>query len=99
MSDKKYYSTECSWKDITVGGVIPDAGNAEEFKTGDWRSMTPVWKSENCKNCLLCWTVCPDMSILVEDGKVKGIDYDHCKGCGLCVSKCKFNALSLVEEK
>lgn len=98
MSDKKYYSTECSWKDITVGGVIPDAGNAVEFKTGDWRSMKPVWNSENCKNCLLCWAVCPDMSIEVEDGKVKGIDYDHCKGCGLCVSQCKFKALNLVEE-
>ncbi|MBX4264512.1 4Fe-4S binding protein [Clostridium estertheticum] len=98
MSDKKYYSAECSWKDTTMGGVIPDAGNAVEFKTGDWRSMKPVWNAENCKNCLLCWAVCPDMSILVEHGKIKGIDYDHCKGCGLCVSQCKFKALSLVKE-
>lgn len=99
MSDKKYYSTECPWSDITPGGMIPDAGNSVEFLTGDWRSMKPVWSPENCKNCLLCWVVCPDMAILVEDGKVKGFDYDHCKGCGLCAAQCKFKALDFVPEE
>lgn len=98
MSDKKYYSTECPWRDTTPGGMIPDAGNSVEFLTGDWRSMRPVWTPESCKNCLLCWVVCPDMAILVEDGKVKGFDYDHCKGCGLCVAQCKFKALDFVPE-
>jgi len=29
-------------------------GNAHLFKTGDWRSMKPVWNEEKCKQCLLC---------------------------------------------
>jgi pyruvate ferredoxin oxidoreductase delta subunit len=99
MSDKKYYSQDCTWKDTTPGGLIPDAGNAVEFKTVDWKSMRPVWDEGKCKHCLLCWVICPDMSIMVEEGRVKGFDYDHCKGCGLCVNQCKFNALDFVPEE
>ncbi|MCC9293608.1 4Fe-4S binding protein [Clostridium sp. WLY-B-L2] len=98
MSDKSYYSTECKWQDTTPGGVIIDTGNAYEFKTGDWRTTKPIWNSEKCKNCFLCWAFCPDMSIIVENEKIKGIDYDHCKGCGLCAAQCKFDAIQLVEE-
>ena len=32
--------------DMTIGGNIYDAGNAIEFKTGDWRSMKPVFLSD-----------------------------------------------------
>jgi len=89
-----------NWKDITRGGAIPYAGNAELFKTGDWRSMKPVWLREKCKQCLLCYPVCPDTSILVdkEEGKMTGIDYDHCKGCGVCAKVCPFKAIDFVEE-
>ena len=34
---------------LTIGGNIYCAGNAREFKTGDWRSMKPVWDEEKCK--------------------------------------------------
>jgi pyruvate ferredoxin oxidoreductase, delta subunit (EC 1.2.7.1) len=90
---------ETKWNDIPLAGVILDAGNAEDFKTGDWRSMRPVWNEEKCKHCLLCWVVCPDMSITVENGKMTGFDYDHCKGCGVCVQQCKFGALNFVPEE
>ena len=38
-------------EDLTIGGNIYNAGNAREFKTGDWRSMKPVWIEEKCKQC------------------------------------------------
>ena len=34
---------------LTIGGDIYTAGNAREFKTGDWRSMRPVFDEEKCK--------------------------------------------------
>lgn len=99
MNRKMNYDVNASQKEMTPGGVITDAGNSNDFKTGDWRSMRPIWKAENCKHCLLCWVVCPDNSIMTQDGKLVGIDYDHCKGCGVCTKQCKFNALDFVVEE
>ena len=33
-----------------------------------------------------------------ENGKMTGIDYDHCKGCGICVHECRFDALKMIPE-
>ncbi len=48
MKDRKLMknnviTADVRWKDTTIGGVISSPGNAELFKTGDWRSMKPVW--------------------------------------------------------
>ena len=88
------------WKDITPGGLITESGNADEFHTGDWRSEKPIWSVEKCKQCNLCFPVCPDSSIVVgPNAEMKGIDYDHCKGCGVCAATCPFGALEMVDEK
>lgn len=76
------------WEELTPGSVILDAGNAVEVKTGSWRTFRPVWKEENCIQCLFCWMFCPDMSVIVKDGKMVGFDYDYCKGCGICELEC-----------
>ncbi len=89
-----------SWKpsDFPVGYVCPEGGTSVNCMTGGWRSDRPVWDSEKCTNCMLCWMYCPDSSIKVENGVMTGIDLDHCKGCGVCVHECKFGALELVSE-
>jgi len=86
------------WKDIPIGGLILEAGNADDYKTGDWKTYRPIHDTEKCTNCLLCWIHCPDSAILVEDGKVVGIDLEHCKGCGLCETICppKVHAIDMV---
>lgn len=33
-------------------------------------------------------------SISLKDNKIS-IDYDNCKGCGLCVNACKFDAITI----
>ncbi|MGI6620959.1 MAG: 4Fe-4S binding protein [Bacillota bacterium] len=89
------------YKDIPIGGMITEAGNSEKYKTGDWRSLKPIWNEEGCVHCLMCWVFCPDTAIIVEDGKMKGINYDHCKGCGICARECprKEKALYMVKEE
>jgi len=33
-----------------------------------------------------------------KTGEVRNINYDYCKGCGLCVVECPRNAMTLREE-
>lgn len=87
------------WKDILIGGIIIDAGNSVEYKTGAWRSFRPILDLERCTHCMICWVYCPDSSIQVEDGKVVGIDLDYCKGCGICARECLRKAITMVEER
>ncbi|MBP7866424.1 MAG: 4Fe-4S binding protein [Acidobacteria bacterium] len=90
-----------NWKEIPIGGTIDMPGSALENKTGSWRVDRPVWDGSKCISCFRCWVYCPDMSIIVEDGKVRGINYDYCKGCGICAHECpeKVRALSMQREK
>ncbi len=90
------------WKELEIGAIIPEAGNAAEYNTGSWRAYRPEWKEENCIQCLFCWIYCPDSSVIVKDGKRGEFDYEHCKGCGICAHECpgkKGNkAIVMVEE-
>jgi len=88
------------WKDLPIGGIIEDAANSRNFETGSWRTFRPIFYEERCINCLLCFIYCPDSAIIVEDGKMKGINYFHCKGCGICAKECppKANAIEMVRE-
>ena len=82
------------YQDLTIGGNIYTAGNAKEFKTGDWRSQKPIWIEEKCKQCGLCFPVCPDDAIPVtKDQKRTDFNYDACKGCMVCLKACPFNAI------
>ena len=93
MSDIK---PDVTWQDITPGGAIYTAGNSKNFKTGSWRSMTPKFIEEKCKQCGLCFPVCPEDSIPVSsEGKRADFDFDSCKGCGVCAKACPFNAIEM----
>lgn len=52
-----------------------------------------------CNECDNCYHFCPDLSVIrgknIED---RHIDYDYCKGCGICVVECPRNAMILGEE-
>ena len=96
-SDKLNKNTP--WQELTEGGNIYTAGNAVEFKTGDWRSIKPVFLSDKCKQCGLCFPVCPDNAIPVnKEQKREDFNYNYCKGCGVCSKVCPFGAIEMKEE-
>ena len=87
-------------KDMTIGGNIYEAGNARNFKTGDWRSIKPIYIEEKCKQCGLCFPVCPDNAIPVnKELNREDFNYYACKGCGVCMKACPFNAITMVPEE
>lgn len=90
-TDRKPPQLDEPWQKATPGGVVTDAGNSVTYITGTWRTMRPVRDMEQCTQCLICWIMCPDAAVLVEDGKVTGFDYVHCKGCGICAERCPVN--------
>jgi pyruvate ferredoxin oxidoreductase delta subunit len=87
------------WRDMPIGGLILEAGNSETYETGSWRTFRPVRDAEKCVHCLFCWMFCPDMCILVEGGKVKGVNLTFCKGCGICAAECPKDAIEMVKEE
>jgi 2-oxoacid:acceptor oxidoreductase delta subunit (pyruvate/2-ketoisovalerate family) len=81
------------WKaeDFPKGCVIPASGNSAEYNVGGWRSERPIHDMEACIQCMLCFIFCPDSAVVLEEGKVVGFDYEHCKGCGICAMECPTN--------
>jgi len=52
----------------------------------------------SCFDCDNCYGVCPDNAIR-KVGDHYEIDYDFCKGCGLCVAECPSGAITLRPER
>ena len=40
-----------------------------------------------CFECDNCWHFCPDAAVIKQAEKYE-IDYDYCKGCGICANEC-----------
>jgi NADPH-dependent glutamate synthase beta subunit-like oxidoreductase len=64
-----------------------------------------IQEAERCFNCGLCnqcdncRLFCPDLAVMREQSpRGRSINYDYCKGCGICVVECPRNAMSLDEE-
>ncbi|HDD63977.1 MAG: ferredoxin [Thermoprotei archaeon] len=86
------------WKEIPFAGIIPNTPTSLEYKTGTWRAFKPVHNKEKCIKCLLCWIHCPEPAIIRHDDDSIEIDYDYCKGCGICSNVCPVKAIVMVPE-
>ena len=79
--------------------VIHDGLTSKEVRTGLWRTMRPVIEYDRCNRCWwVCSTFCPDSAININNDGYPEIDYDHCKGCMICVAKCPPHAITAVSE-
>jgi len=87
-----------SWNEVNAGGNIYEPGTSLQVNTGDWRIFIPKFIEENCKQCMLCFPVCGDSAIPVENEKRLDFDFKHCKGCGVCFKVCPFKAITWEEE-
>jgi len=46
---------------------------------------------------LQCYLHCPD-GVISKQGGAVAIDYDFCKGCGICKRICKLKAIEMEAE-
>jgi len=53
----------------------------------------------NCFECDNCYGVCPDNAVIkLGPGQRFQINYDFCKGCGMCAAECPCGAIDMVPE-
>jgi pyruvate ferredoxin oxidoreductase gamma subunit len=79
--------------------TIHAAATSMEVRTGLWRTMRPIIDYSRCNRCWwVCSTFCPDGAIRVDEEGYPQIDYDHCKGCMICVAQCPPHAIETVPE-
>ncbi len=78
---------------------IHAAATSVHVRTGLWRTLRPVLDPALCHRChWVCSTLCPDGVIGVSDDGLPEIDYEHCKGCLVCVAACPTHAISAISE-
>jgi pyruvate ferredoxin oxidoreductase gamma subunit len=93
------------WVELTADPValaaptVEGAATSVEVRTGLWRVYRPVIDYERCNRCVwVCGSFCPDSAILVRGDGYPEIDYEHCKGCMICVVQCPPHAIETVLE-
>jgi pyruvate ferredoxin oxidoreductase gamma subunit len=79
---------------------VHGAATSVQVKTGLWRTMRPVIDLARCHRCTwVCGSLCPDGAIHVDGAGAPQIDYDHCKGCLVCVAVCPPHAIDTLPER
>jgi pyruvate ferredoxin oxidoreductase gamma subunit len=79
--------------------AIHAGATSVEVRTGLWRTLRPVIDYQRCNRCWwVCSEFCPDSAIRVNAEHFPEIDYEHCKGCLICVAQCPAHAISPVPE-
>ena len=53
----------------------------------------------SCLECDNCFAVCPDNAVLkLGPGAGYEVDFDYCKGCGMCAKECPCGAIAMLPE-
>ena len=89
---------ELTWKDLNIGSIVTEPGNASQLRTGDWRSQKPVFDLSKCTKCGLCYVYCPEGCIQQNDDGYFEADLFYCKGCGICAKECWPKVIKMEEE-
>jgi pyruvate ferredoxin oxidoreductase delta subunit len=68
--------------------------------TGSWRIVRPAVNYTQCIKCGNCQKFCPTDVIEITEDSVQciKIDWNYCKGCGICANVCVKNCITMVDE-
>ncbi len=89
---------ELTWRDIGIGAIVTEPGNARSYETGDWRSQRPTYSHARCIGCGLCLIYCPESCVHENAEGTFEAEMRYCKGCGICARECPTRVITMVEE-
>ena len=91
--------SELTWKDMEIGCIVTEPGNARQYQTGAWRSQRPTYDFSKCIKCGICQLFCPEGCVEQnKDGHFEANLY-YCKGCGICARECWPKVIKMVDEE
>jgi pyruvate ferredoxin oxidoreductase delta subunit len=90
---------ELTWRDLEIGSIVTEPGNASQYQTGDWRSQRPTYDFRKCIKCGLCQIFCPEGCIEQNADEYFEANLFYCKGCGICARECPTRVVTMVEEE
>ena len=85
---------------IEIGAVLAGFEEVEKGLTPNHalRASKRCFNCGICSFCSKCYQFCPDLAIRINDKTMeREIDYEHCKGCGICVEECPRAAIALEQ--
>ena len=86
------------WHEIPIA-LVAQPTTSVEYKTGSWRTRTPVTDEEKCIKCGVCWLFCPDNSRYQTKKGHYDSNLDYCKGCGICSRECPTGCIIMIERE
>ena len=93
MGDEIVFKSEAEMPPLPMS-----VGTTLVNKTGSWRDFMPKFNKDKCVRCFLCYTLCPEPAIYLDEESYPVFDYDYCKGCGICANECPTKAIEMVRE-
>ncbi|MFC1979762.1 4Fe-4S binding protein [Chloroflexota bacterium] len=90
---------ELTWKDLEIGSIATEPGNARQYQTGYWRSQRPTYDFNRCMKCGICQMFCPEGCIEQNPEDHFEADMFYCKGCGICARECWTKVIAMVDEE
>ena len=71
---------------------------SQVLRIKDQEAFVPELDEEACTPCSRCADRCPVNAIEVDEANASVfMDHDDCIGCGVCVTPCKQEAISLTQ--
>ncbi|MBI3786139.1 MAG: 2-oxoacid:acceptor oxidoreductase family protein, partial [Deltaproteobacteria bacterium] len=66
--------------------------------TEGWRVFRPLIELAHCSRCFVCFALCPEGAIHLDERNYPVVDLEHCKGCLICAHECPTHTIREVRE-
>jgi NADPH-dependent glutamate synthase beta subunit-like oxidoreductase/Pyruvate/2-oxoacid:ferredoxin oxidoreductase delta subunit len=89
-------------KRVEIGMNVPLSFEEKDISLSREKIVAEASRCFSCGNCFHCdncYVNCPDNAIIKHDDGSLELNYDYCKGCGICETECPCGAIRMTSGK